>query len=122
MTFINPPPKFKENKVHYIKHFAERAEKNSFKTFWKDGDLVGLYWRKNAEIDIMAVAAKQQRKGYGTIILTRAIEMVLENTINNYAYLYAVDWNIKGQSFYRKYGMEQNGHSYRLHIHHLEIY
>ena len=47
-------------------------------------------------------------------MLSRAIEMVFEHTDADYAYLYAVDWNEKGQAFYRKYGMEENGHSYLL--------
>ena len=118
MTFASPPPKFRENKERHTKKFAECAENNSFEAFWKDGGLIGLYWRKNAEIDTLAVADNQQRKGYGSIILTRAIEMVFKNTMDNYAYLYAVDWNTKGQSFYRKYGMEQNGHSYMLRLNH----
>ena len=49
-------------------------------------------------------------------MLTRALDMVFQKTDADFAYLYAVDWNIKGQSFYKKYGMEQNGHSYHLHI------
>lgn len=116
MSFASPPPKFKENKQHHAMRFAEYAQKKSFEAFWSDGDLVGLYWRKGAEIDIMAVADKQQRKGYGSMILTRAIEMIFEHTTDHYAYLYAVDWNAKGQSFYKKYGMEQNGHSYLLRL------
>ena len=47
-------------------------------------------------------------------MLTRAIEMVFENTSEDFVYLYAVDWNEKAQSFYRNYGMEENGHSYIL--------
>jgi ribosomal protein S18 acetylase RimI-like enzyme len=78
--------------------------------------LVGLYWRKNAEIDFFAVDVNQQRKGYGTIMLTRAINMVFEKTDADFACLYAVDWNLKGQSFYKKYGMAENGHSFGIKI------
>lgn len=116
MTFVNPPPNFCNNKDHFLRHFAERRDKNSFEAFWIADELVGLYWRKNQEIDIMAVATNYQRKGYGSIILTRAIEMALKNTDAEYIYLYAVDWNEKGQAFYKKYGMELNGHSYLLRI------
>ena len=115
-TFTDPPLNFKENKEHYAKRFAELKEENSFEAFWRGSDLIGLYWRKNAEIDYMAVDVNQQGKGYGHIILTRAIEMVFENRADDYAYLYAVDWNKQGQSFYKKYGMEQNGHSYLLRL------
>ena len=115
-TFADPPPKFKENKEQNAKRFAELSKANSFEAFWKDNKLVGLYWRKNAEIDFLAVDVNHQRKGYGHIILTRAIEMIFANTTDDYAYLYAVDWNSQGQSFYKKYGMEQNGHSYLLRL------
>ncbi len=116
MTFIDPPHRFADKKEHYLQHFAERRQKDSFEAFWIDGTLVGLYWRKNAEIDFFAVDVNHQRKGYGTAMLTRALTMIFEKTAEEYAYLYAVDWNSEGQSFYRKYGMEQNGHSYHLKI------
>ncbi len=116
MTFVDPPPKFLGHREHYLQHFIQRAEDHSFEAFWKRDRVVGLYWRKNAEIDIMVVDKENQRKGYGSIILTRAIDMVFKNTDADFAYLYAVDWNVKGQSFYKKYGMEQNGHSYLLRI------
>lgn len=116
MTFTSQPPDFMGNKEYHLQHFAECVKNNSFEAFWKGNELIGLYWRKNAEIELIAVADNHQRKGYGSIILTRAIEMVFENTAEDYAYLYAVDWNVKGQSFYKKYGMEQNGHSYLLRL------
>jgi len=116
MNFGSEPPNYMKNKEEHAKNFAQLAEHNSFESFWKDGELVGLYWRRNAEIDMMAVANNHQRKGYGSTILTRAIEMVFKNTDNDFAYLYAVDWNAKGQSFYKKYGMEENGHSYLLYL------
>ncbi len=116
MTYTDPPSDFMGNKEYYLKLFAERSQQDSFEAFWKDDLLVGLYWRKNAEIDFLAVDANQQRKGYGTIILTRAINLVFKKTDADYAYLYAVDWNIKGQSFYRKYGMAENGHSFGIKI------
>jgi len=116
MNFGSEPPNYMENKEEHAKKFAKLAEDNSFESFRKGGELVGLYWRKNAEIDMIAVASNHQRKGYGATILTRAIEMAFENTTNDFAYLYAVDWNRKGQAFYRKYGMEENGHSYLLYL------
>ena len=116
MTSVSDSPGFMKKKEENTKKFAKLAEDNSFEAFWKDGVLIGLYWRKGAEIDMMAVASNQQRKGYGAIMLTRAIKMVFENTDKDFAYLYAVDWNEQGQSFYRKYGMKENGHSYFLYV------
>ena len=115
-THSDPPWDFSGKKDDYLKLFAVLKQNDTFEAFWKDGTLVGLYWRKNAEIDFFAVDINHQRKGYGTIMLTRALDMVFQKTDADFAYLYAVDWNIKGQSFYKKYGMEQNGHSYHLHI------
>ena len=114
MTFTSTQPNFMGRKEHYLQYFAERNENRSFESFWKDNKLIGLYWRKNAEIDFFAIEVNNQRKGYGTIMLTRAIEMVFENTSEDFVYLYAVDWNQKAQLFYRNYGMEENGHSYIL--------
>ena len=59
MTFMSPPPSFIADKETYTRNFANRAENNSFESFWKDGELIGSYWRENAEIDIMAVAENQ---------------------------------------------------------------
>jgi ribosomal protein S18 acetylase RimI-like enzyme len=114
MTFTDPPPNYRGNKEHYLQYFGERNKNKSFESFYKDNQLIGLYWRKNAEIDTLAIATNSQRKGYGSILLTRAIQMIFKNTDSEYAYLYALDWNEKGQNFYTKYGMEQNSHSYRL--------
>lgn len=114
MDFCIPPSVYIKNKIIYRKKFIKLKEKNSFEAFWTDNELIGLYWRSNAEINTMAVSAKYQRKGYGSLILSRAIECVFKNTSNEYAYLYCVDWNEKGQKFYKKNGMETNGHSYGL--------
>lgn len=116
MTFVDPAPNFLGNKSYFLRFFEERAQANSFEAIWKSDRLVGLYWRKNAEIDLLAVDKEHQRKGHGSILLTRAIDMVFQNTDAPFAYLYAVDWNERGQSFYRSYGMEQSGHSYLLKI------
>ena len=123
MTFSHPRANRRRLRIRlrrkkFDKDFAGMAKKDAFEAFWKDGELVGLYWRKThvPEVDTLAVADKHQRKGYGAIILTRAIEVIFEHTDAPYAYLYAVDWNEKGQAFYKKYGMEENGHSYCLHI------
>jgi len=115
MTFTNAP-RYRRYPVSFAKGFAKYAKEDAFEAFWKDGALIGLYWRKGAEINTIAVADKHQRRGYGSIILTRALEMIFKRTHAPYAYLYAVDWNTKGQAFYKKYGMEQNGHSYQLNI------
>jgi GNAT superfamily N-acetyltransferase len=114
MIFTDTPMNYRGNKTHYLNLFKERAAKNSFEAFWKDDELIGLYWRDNFEIDTLAVNKTHQRKGYGTDILTRAIQSVFDHTDSDFARLYAVDWNEKARMFYTKYGMEASGHSYLL--------
>ena len=114
MAFDGLPPNFQGNKEHFLKPFEERIESNSFEAFWKENELIGLYWRNDADIDIMAVAKSQQGKGYGSIILIRAINMVFRKTTNNYARLYVLGWDEKTIRFYKQFGMEQTGHCYRL--------
>jgi GNAT superfamily N-acetyltransferase len=116
MDFTIPPPTFIANKEYFQTKFNQCRIEKSFESFWMGTELIGLYWRKGYEIEIMAVSKKYQRKGFGSIILSRAIECCLNNTDDHYAYLYCVDWNEKGQRFYKKFGMEINGHSYCLSI------
>ena len=116
MTFEIPAPAYQKAKNHFIKQFAHYRDENAFEAFWLGDELVGLYWRKGGEIDHIAVSPAHQRRGYGSAILTRAIAMVFDQTDAPFAYLYAVDWNDKGQAFYHKYGMELNGHSCLLRI------
>jgi GNAT superfamily N-acetyltransferase len=117
MTFVNPPPNYLGHKDDFSKLFEKKKAENSFEAFWESNkELIGLYWRDGAEIDIMAVSANHQRQGYGALILSRAIEMALNNTDKEFVYLYAVDWNEKGRKFYRKFGMELNAHCYSFNI------
>ena len=116
MVFDGLPPEFQGSKEFFLKPFIERMKNTSGETFWINNELIGLYWRKNADIDIIAVARNQQKKGYGAQILTRAIEMIFKDTAADYARLYVLGWDIKGINFFQKYGMEKTGHFYRLHL------
>ncbi len=116
MNFANPAPNYVGHKGDYVKLLEEKSGENSFEAFWKDGELAGLYWRDGAEIEIMAVSVHHRRRGYGRAILSRAIQMALETTCKDFAYLYVVDWNEKGRAFYRKYGMELNAHSHSFSV------
>jgi len=116
MTFS--PHDFQGGREHWAKEFEEysKADDKAFEAFWdsETGDLIGVYWRKHIEIDDLAVSPEYQRKGYGSFILTQAIKKAFENPENEFVRLYCVDWNEKGQAFYKKYGMEINGHSYQI--------
>jgi GNAT superfamily N-acetyltransferase len=107
MSFFIPPEDFVSQKDKYLREFKELQEKGAFEAFWKDDQLVGLYWLCGTEVDTIGVSSDFQRLGYGSMILTRAIERVFaQNPAAEYAVLYAVGWNAKAQQFYRKYGME----------------
>ena len=116
MDFCRPPPRYAERREEYRRRFRALGAARSFEAFWRDDDLVGLYWRVGSEIDTMAVGRPWQRKGFGTTILFRAIHMALANTDATFAHLYCVDWNEAGRRFYEACGMEQSGHSYVLSI------
>lgn len=110
MAFKIPPHDYIGKKEHYMQEFRSLNNKRAFEAFWKDGKLVGLYWLEGTEIDHLAVSSDFQRAGYGSMILTRAIEMVLMQYPDaEYAVLYCVGWNSKAQNFYKRYGMEVNG-------------
>lgn len=109
MSFFVPPHDFVSEKNQYLQEFMDYKNKDTFEAFWKDGKLVGLYWIVGIEVDTIGVSSDFQRLGYGAMILTRAIEKVFQqNPYAEYAVLYAVGWNAKAQSFYKKYGMEIN--------------
>jgi len=107
MSFFIPPQDFFLDKPQYLKDFSDLRDKNAFEAFWKDDELVGLYWIDGIEVDTMGVSSSYQRLGYGAAILTKAIGRVfLQNPEAEHALLYCVGWNAKAQNFYRKYGME----------------
>ena len=109
MSFFIPPQDFVDEKEKYLHEFRQFQEKSAFEAFWKDEILVGLYWIVGTEVDTMGVSSAYQRLGYGSMILTRAIENVFrQNPDAEYAVLYAVGWNAKAQNFYKKYGMKVN--------------
>jgi len=116
MTFASPPANFMGRRERYSKKFKELNDNQSFEAMWAGKNLIGLYWRNRAEIETIAVAPAFERMGYGSLLLSRAIERAFSGTQAAYAYLYVVDWNEKGQAFYKKFGMEKSGHSYGLRI------
>ncbi|MCL2171263.1 MAG: GNAT family N-acetyltransferase [Defluviitaleaceae bacterium] len=106
MLFKMPPHFYLDEREHYFEQLRFNAENVVFETFWKDDELIGLYWLCDEEIDVIAVSAKHQRKGYGSLILTRAIEKAFQTSNKEYVWLIASNFNEKAHSFYCKYGME----------------
>lgn len=115
MTFLSPSPNFKGDTVGLSKE-VERVKENAFYTFYIDSRLVGLYWLDNDfyTICFLAVAPEYQRQGYGSMILSHAINDIFTVQKHDMAKLYCVDWNLKGLSFYKKYGMILKGHTYSM--------
>ena len=108
MDFGGGTPNYRESKEYLAQDFAAYAKDDRFEALWIDNALAGVYWRNgaDAEIDTLAVSPKFQGKGYGSDLLTRAIEKGFATTDADFAFLYSVDWNTQGQAFYERYGME----------------
>ena len=106
MLFCMPPDFHLDNREHHKEQFRLYRNHLVFETFWKDDELVGFYWNSKEEVDLIAVSPKHQRVGYGSLILTRAIEKAFEATGSDVVWLIASSFNEKACSFYLKYGME----------------
>lgn len=87
-----------------------------FLCFFINKELIGIYWLDNdlITIEYLAIAPIHQRKGYGSIILSHAINNVLFEQKHKTAKLYCVDWNKQGLAFYKKFGMLIKGHICQL--------
>jgi RimJ/RimL family protein N-acetyltransferase len=116
MDFISPPPEHLRNRALYREKFLRLSADQSFESFWMNEELVGLYWRTGAHINLVAVSKRRQREGYGSKILSQAMDQVFENSESRCAYLFCADWNAKAIQFYENWGMRKNGHSCRLSI------
>lgn len=108
MSFFIPPHDFMLHKQAHRKAFREFQEKDTFEAFWKDDILVGLYWLEGNEVDTLAIDSAVQRQGYGSMILSCALQKIFEITAVDYAVLYCVGWNHQAQKFYQKFGMERH--------------
>jgi ribosomal protein S18 acetylase RimI-like enzyme len=108
LAFFMPPYDFTINKETEINAIIKCG--GGFRTFWKDGSLLGLYIADGAYIDTIAVSPAFQGKGYGTQILTYAVTAVFaDNPSADAVSLDAVEWNATAMNFYKKYGMEVRG-------------
>jgi len=113
MVFCMPPSFHADERAHYLEQFRFYRDYLSFETFWKDGVLVGFYWNNGNEVDLMAVSPRLQRRGYGSVILSRAVEKIFEKTGSDEAWLIASSFNAKACGFYAGNGMAVTG-EYRV--------
>jgi GNAT superfamily N-acetyltransferase len=80
---------------------------DSFKSFWKENELVGFYWLNGNIVDKLVVKPDYQRLGYGTCLLTHAFKNIFSNNDYEYASLSCMLQNKNGLVFYRKYGLRE---------------
>ena len=106
MIFAIPPNFHLRNRAHHLEQFRFYRDNLVFETFWKNDKLVGFYWNNKEEVDLIAVSPNYQRMGYGSLILTRAIEKIFQTTNADSAWLIVSSFNEKACSFYAKNGME----------------
>jgi|GEM_PF-1227836 len=116
MVFKMPPHFYLDERAHYLEQLRFNSENTVFETFWKNNELIGLYWLCDEEIDVIAVSPKHQRKGYGSLILTRAIEKAFQTSNKDCVWLIASNFNEKAHAFYGKYGMEARNQNRLSHI------
>jgi len=113
MLFCMPPTFHMDEREHHLEQFRFYRDYLVFETFWKNDELIGFYWNNKEEVDLIAVSPKHQRMGYGSAILTRAIEKIFQTTDSDVAWLIASSFNENACLLYAKNGMEVHG-EYRL--------
>jgi len=113
MLFKMPPHFYPDEREHYLQQLRFNKENTVFETFWKNDELIGLYWLCDNEIDVIAVSPNHQRKGYGSLILTKAIEHAFQTlgSGKDNVWLIASKFNEKAHSFYIKFGMDAQSHN-----------
>jgi GNAT superfamily N-acetyltransferase len=92
-----------------IKYMHDLSEKSyfidSFKSFWKENELVGFYWLNGNIVDKLVIKPDYQGLGYGTYLLTHAFKNIFSNSDYEYASLSCMLQNKNGLAFYRKHGL-----------------
>lgn len=96
------------DKRDYYKDKFSQADKARFESFYLDDELIGFYFHNNAEIEYIAVLSKYQSNGYGSLVLKRALAMILEDSERE-PHLYCLDRNIRANNFYEREGWKITG-------------
>lgn len=95
-----------DDTIEYIQDLSTKGYFiDSFKSFWKENELVGLYWLNGNVVDKLVIKPNNQRLGYGTYLLTHAFKSIFLNDDYEAAYLACLLQNKNGLAFYRKYGL-----------------
>ena len=105
-SFQFPPPEDLDETIKYFEHLLTKEYFiDSFTSFWKKNQLIGFYWINENLLDKLVIAPQYQRCGYGTFLLTHALQSVFSNGDYEYAHLDCMLQNERGLRFYNKYGL-----------------
>jgi len=110
-TFADPGDAvFSRDKEKYDAEWLGLARTNACRLLLENRVLAGFIARKDAEIDLMAVAPERQGRGLGRILLQQARADILEEQAGE-PHLYCLDSNNGALRFYLREGMRVTGHS-----------
>jgi ribosomal protein S18 acetylase RimI-like enzyme len=94
--------------------------KSRFEAFYLAGELVGFYYHNDAEMEYVAVATRHQGRGFGTLMLRRALVCIIGDS-SRAPHLYCVEENTKALAFYRRNGWQTAGRPVRLSVKRAEL-
>ncbi len=90
-------------------HLAERSKRGDFEAFWQKGVLVGLYYLTEDVIEVLAVNPAFQKRGFGRMILGKAVHRIIGAHCFPAAYLYVVLENMDAARLYLREGFRISG-------------
>lgn len=106
--------------------FRARVQQDGFFALYYDDEMIGQliitpFGDDEGHLGRVAVAPKHQGKGYGTIIVSKALEWFKKRSIRT-VHLYTQHDNHIAQSLYRKFGFETTGIAWQYYvpIHHIK--
>jgi GNAT superfamily N-acetyltransferase len=109
---ISTPGSFTSSRDSYKEKLSSTA-KSRFEGFRLGDELVGLYYHNDAEIEYIAVSRSQQRRGFGALILKRALLAAFRDSDRD-PHLYCVSDNTDALRFYLREGWSIAGKPVRL--------
>ena len=114
MQHVSHPGTYIRQKSALREKFSTR-DRARCEGFFLDDELVGMYFHHDAEIEYVAVAETHQNKGYGALMLKRALSKIAADS-DHEPHLYCVNANTRALTFYQREGWKITGKPVRLHI------
>lgn len=110
-TYDDPKAKvFAGDPEMYLRQWTSQPRTHDCHVMLEGGSVIGAYVLKGAEIDLMAIAPKRQRRGLGKRPLRHAIHQAL-TTSEDTPHLYCIDKNSEALAFYLSQGLKVTAHS-----------